>query len=150
MELGEFPAQRDTPLGAKGIPQIPQGGRQLVGRLVEQHGPLLTPELLQVGPAIFLVHSQKSLKGKPAGGQARGRQRGDQGARSRDGNHAHTGGGALGHQLLAGVADRRGARVSDQSAVFARQKAAEDRRPAGAGVVPVIAQHRLFQPQMIE
>ena len=51
MELGQLPAQADAPVRAKGLPQVLQGGQQLVGGFVENHGALFRLQRLQVLPA---------------------------------------------------------------------------------------------------
>ena len=150
MELGQLPAQRYLPLPAKSVRQVPEGGNQLVGGLVEDHGPLLPPQGLQVGPAVFLVHGQKALKGEAAGGLAGGCQRRDQGAGTRDGYHRDPGSGTQGHHLLPRVGDGRHPRVRDQSTALPCQQAVQHRLTAGCGVVPVVGDHRLLQPQMVE
>ena len=121
-----------------------------MGRLIENHGAPLPLQFLQVGAAVLLVHGQEALEGEPAGGQAGHRQGGDQGAVTRDGHHIHPILGAEGHQLLAGVGHRRGARVGDQGAALPGQQAAEHRLAPRPGVVAVIGEHGLFQPQVVE
>ncbi len=150
MELGQLPAQRYLPLPAKSVRQVPEGGNQLVGRLVEDHGPLLPRQGFQVGPAVFLVHGQKALKGEAAGGQAGGCQRRDQGAGTRDGYHRDPGSGTQGHQILPG-SEMAGIPASVTRAQLSPcQQAVQHRLTAGCGVVPVVGDHRLLQPQMVE
>ena len=150
MELGQFPAQRDPPLRSEGRQQVIQGGAQLMGRLVEDHGALLPAKALEVRRTVLLVHRQKALEGEPAGGQTADRQRRHQRAGAGNGAHLHPRLSALRHQLFAGVADGRCARVRHQSAVFSRQNAAQDLRAAALGVMPVIAHHGLFDTQMVQ
>ena len=97
--------------------------------LIEDHGAPLPPQGLQMGPAVFLVHGEKSLKGKAPGGQAGGCQGGHQGAGTRNGHHIHPLFSAQSHQFLTGITDGRGARVGDQGAALPGQQAVQNRLP---------------------
>ena len=103
-----------------------------------------------MGAAVFLVHGQKALKGEAACGLAGGRQSGYQGTGTRDGTHRDPQGGALGHQLLAGVGDGGHPCVGDQGAILSSQQPVQHRPAAAVGIVAVIGHHGLFQPQVIE
>ena len=140
----------DRPVRPEGLRQVGQCGGQLVGGLVEDHSPLLPPEGLQVAAAVLLVHGQKALEGEPAGGQAGHRQGGDQGAGAWYGHHRDVPLRTLGHQLLPRVGHRRGTRVGDQGPVLPGEQALQHRLPAGAGVVAVVGEQGLFQPQVVE
>ena len=117
---------------------------------MEDHGPLLLLEAFQVGPAVLLVHGQKALEGEPGGGQARDRQGVHKGAGPRNGHHRDILGGTLGHQLLAGVADGRGAGVGDQGAALPGQQTGDQLIPPGVGIVAVIAHHGLLDVQVVQ
>ena len=103
-----------------------------------------------MGLAVFLVHRQKTLEGKPPRGLAGDGQGGHQGAGPGNGAHWNTRSAALGHQLLPGVGDGGGARVGDQGTALPGLEPVQDSLPAGPGVVPVVGDHRLFKPQVVE
>ena len=44
MELGELPAEGEAAVRAEGVPEVGEGGPELVGGLVEEHGALLRLE----------------------------------------------------------------------------------------------------------
>ena len=121
-----------------------------MGRLIEDHGPLLPPERVQVAAAVLLVHSKEPLKGEASRGLPRGRQGGDQGTGSGDGHHRHAVLGAQGHQILSRVGDGGGTRIGNQCAVFPGQQPLQDTLAAVFRVVAVVGDHGLFQLQMVE
>lgn len=102
MQFGQLPAQGDLPVGTEGIPQIGQGGAQLVGSLVEDHGALLGFQGLQMFPPAFAVDGEEAFKGKPAGGKAADRQRVYRRAAAGDGEHLHIVLGAQAHSSSPG------------------------------------------------
>lgn len=53
VELRQLPAQGHPAARAEGLPQVLQRGAQLVGRLVEDHGPLLVFQRVQPFPGGF-------------------------------------------------------------------------------------------------
>ena len=68
VELGQFPAQGDGPVGAQGVRQIPEGGGQLVGGLVEDQGPLLPRSCSSRARRFFLFMGRKPSKvNRPVG-----------------------------------------------------------------------------------
>ena len=103
-----------------------------------------------MGPAVLFVHSQKALKGKPPcglAGDGQGRYQSAGAGYGADGNPRLP---AAGHQLLPGVGDGGGARVGDQGAALPGLKPAQDSLSAGLGAVPVVGDHGLFKPQVVE
>ena len=117
---------------------------------MEEHGARLPPETLQMGPAVFLVHGQKALKGKPSRGQTGHRQRVDKGTGAGDGNHGNLLRCALGHQFLSRVTDGGSTGIGDQGAALTPQQAGDQFLSPGSGIVAVVTHHRLLQPQMVE
>ena len=105
VELGQLPAQGDAALRAKGGGQVVQGGAQLVGCFVKDHGALFVQKIGQPFPFLLAVHRQKALE-HPAGGVLpRNRQRRDTG---RGGGHRHdldAAGQRIPDDDLAGVGD---------------------------------------------
>ena len=85
-----------------------------MGGFVEDHGALLRRQGLQMRPAVFFVHRQKALEGKPSGRQSGHRQGGDKGAGAGDGHHGNIRLGTALHQQLTWVADGRRAGICDQ------------------------------------
>ena len=67
-ELGQLPAETDGTVSAKGFGHILQGVYQLVGRFVEDHGPLLVFQGFQMLPAALLGGGQETLEAEPACG----------------------------------------------------------------------------------
>ena len=103
MELGQFPAQRYRTLRPEHLRKIIQRGPQLMGSLVENHRAFFPPKRVQMGPAVFLVHGQKTFKRKPPRRLTGGRQRCNQGTGPRDRHHVDSLLGALGNQIFPRV-----------------------------------------------
>ena len=124
--------------------------QELVGRLAEimvRRSPFSSSRWVR---RFFLFMARKPSKvnrpvGRPDTARAVTRRAG-----AGDGHHIHPTLGAEGHQLLAGVGHRRSARVGDQGAALPGQQAAEHRLAPRPGVVAVIGEHGLFQPQVVE
>ena len=123
MELGELPAEADAPVFAKDLGEILQRGGELVGRLIEDHGALLSCQGAEVLLPALAVGGEETLEGEPSGGKPRDAQGRDDGAGAGDGADGHTGCGALRHQCFAGVGNGGRAGVGDQRAGLAVQKA---------------------------
>ena len=105
MQLGQFPAEGDAPLGAKSRREVVQRGAQLVGRFVEDDRPLLALQLGQPLPLLLFVHGQEPLE-HPAGGILAGDcQRRDAGRCGRHRHHPDAPRQRIPHDDLAGVGD---------------------------------------------
>ena len=65
MQLGQFPAEADPAVCTKSIPKIFQCRYQLVGRFIENHGPLLFLQALQMLPAALLGSGQETFETEP-------------------------------------------------------------------------------------
>ena len=149
MHLRQFARQRNPPVAERFI-QIAERRRTLVRRFVKDHRAALVGELSQMLPAAFFVHAQKALERKPSRRQAGKRQRRHHRARPRHRQHRNAALRALGHQLLAGIRDGGHSRIRNQHAVFARFDARADLLSALAFIVFIVADQRLFDPEMVE
>ncbi len=150
MELGQLPAKGDPAVRAEGLRQVRQSSPELVGSLVEDHGPPLVPEALQMLPAALFGDGQKALESEPPRGQAADRQGADGGAAAGDGQHRHAVLRAEADQGLAGVRDGGSPGVGYQGAALPRQQAGEDGLPGGDMIVLVVADQRLFDPEVVQ
>ena len=149
MQLGQFPAEGDAPLGAKSRREVVQRGAQLVGRFVEDDRPLLALQLGQPLPLLLFVHGQEPLE-HPAGGILAGdRQRRDAGRCGRHRHHPDAPRQRIPHDDLAGVGDAGHPGVRAEGAVLARLDAAEDALALLQGML-VVADHRFFQAEEVE
>ena len=149
MDLRELAGEGDPPV-AKRVEQVAQRGGELVRRFVKHHGALFAAQLLEVVAAALLVHAQEALEREAARGQAGECERGGHGGRPRHGQHADAAGGALGHEILARIGDGGHSRVGDEHAVLSRLDPLADHGAAPALVVLIIAEHRLFQAEMVQ
>ena len=149
VQLGQLAAQADRAPAAKSGSQIVQRGAQFVRCFVKNQRAGFVLQKGEPGAALLFRHGQKALKHKVGGGLPAGGQRRHAGGRPR---HRHDPDAALvcfAHDLLAGVADAGHPGIAAQGAVFARLNALQDRLTVVQGVF-VIADHRLFQAQMVQ
>ena len=121
-----------------------------MGGLIEHHGPLLPLQTIQMGAAVFLVLGQKALKGEPGSGQPGDGQSADEGAGAGHRLHRDVVLGTQGHQVLSGVGDGGGARIGDQGAALPGQQTIHNGGPRCGKIVAVVADHGLFQTQVVE
>ena len=150
MELRQLPAQGHPPVRTEGLPQVLQRGAQLVGRLVEDHGPLLVFQRVQPFPAAFLVDGEEALKGEPPRGQAADRQGIHCRAAAGDGEHLHPIFGTQPHQILSGIGDGRCTGVRHQSTGLPSQQPLQDGLARSGMVVFVVAHQGLFDLKVIQ
>ena len=149
MELCQLPAQGHRPV-PQHLQHVRQGGPQLVGRLVEHHGALLAPQLLQPGAALLFVGGQKPLEAESSGGQPRHRQGAHGGAAAGDGLHGDVLLSAQAHQVLSGIADGRGSGVRHQGAALPRQQTLRNGGACGGPVVLVITDQGLADVEVVQ
>ena len=149
VDLAQLPAQGGGPV-TEDVQQIRQGGVQLVGRLVENHGALLPGQGLEALPPLPPAGGEEALEGEASGGQAREGQGADQGAAPGNSDDVHPVLGAQAHQLLPRVADGGHPRVGYQSAALPGQQPAQHRLAGGGAVVLMVADQTLFQAKMVE
>ncbi len=121
-----------------------------MGRLIEDHRPILRRQPLQALAALLFLRREKALEGEAGRGQAGDAQGRDGSAGAGDGADRDALLGAEPDQSLAGVGDRGAACVRDQGAALPRLQTGQDLRPALGLVVLVVADQGLFDFQMIE
>ena len=149
VELGQLPAEGDAAVPAKGGGQLVEGGPQPVGRFVKDDGPHLPLQGGQPFAAQPALGGQKALK-DPAGGiLPRDGQGGDAGRRPRHRGDRDAAGQRVPDDDRAGVGDAGHPGVGAEGAALPRLDPAEDALAPAEGVL-VVADHRLFQTQMVE
>ena len=150
VKLGQFPAQGNAPLPTEQLRQVLQGAHQLVRRFIEDHGSALLLQGIQMFPAVFLIHGQEALKGEPAGGQAGNGQCGHQRTGTGNTHHRHIVLRTQRHQVFPGVTDGGGSGVGDEGTALSGEQTLQNLRACGFRVVPVVADHGLFQSQVVQ
>ena len=149
MQLGQLTAERDRAVRTEGSGQVVQRAAQLVRGLVEDHRAGLVLQKGQPFAAVPLGDGQKALEHKAGRGLAAGRQRCDAGRCRRDGHDPDAALVGLADDLLAGVADAGHTGIAAQGAILPGLDAVQD----GLAVVErvlIVADHRLFEAQMVE
>ena len=121
VELGQLPAQTDGAVIAEGFGQILQGGQQLVGSFVEDHGALLFFQALQMLPSAFLCGGKEALEAEAAGCLSGDAQCGNGSTGAGNGTDLDTGSGALLYKILTGIGNGGAACVRHQGAGFTGQ-----------------------------
>ena len=150
MELGQLPAEADGPVGAEDLGHVLQGGQQLVGSLVEDHGAVLLPQGFQMLPPAFLGGGQEALKAEAARGLAGDAQGGDDGAGAGNGADGDACLGTLAHQILAGIGNGGRPRIGNQSAGFSCQDPVQDHIALGGLVMLKVADQALLDAQVVQ
>ena len=149
VQLGQLTAERDRAVRTEGSGQVVQRAAQLVRGLVEDHRAGLVLQKGQPFAAVTLGDGQKALEHKAGRGLAAGRQRRDAGRCRRDGHDPDAALVGLADDLLAGVADAGHTGIAAQGAILPSLDAVQD----GLAVVErvlIVADHRLFETQMVE
>ena len=149
VQFGQLTAERDRAVRTEGSGQVVQRAAQLVRGLVEDHRAGLVLQKCQPFTAVPLGDGQKALEHKAGRGLAAGRQRCDAGRCRRDGHDPDAALVGLADDLLAGVADAGHTGIAAQGAILPGLDAVQD----GLAVVErvlIVADHRLFETQMVE
>ena len=149
-ELTKLPAQADGPVRAEGLQQILQGGGQLVGGFIEDHGPLLLFETLQMLPAALLGGGQEALEAEPPGGLAGNAESGDGGTGAGNGTDLDSGSHALLDQILAGIGNGGTACIGDLGAGLTGQDPLYDLITFDSLVVLIVAHKAFFNAQVVQ
>ena len=149
MEFGQLPAKADGPVFSEYGSHIFQRVYQLVGRFVKYHGTLFVLQGLQVLPAAFLGGGEETFKAEAARCLAGNAQRGNHGTGAGNGTHGNARGGALLHQILAGIGDGGASRIGNQGAGLAGQDPLHDHIALKFLVVLKVADKAFFNAQMV-
>ena len=150
VELGQLPAEADAPVFPEGLRQIFQGGQQLVGSFIEDHGALFALQGFQVLPAALFGGGEEALKAEPARCLAGDAQRRDGGTGAGNGTDSDACGGALLHQILAGIGNGRTAGIGYQGAGLTGQDPFHNFITFESLVVLVVANQAFFDAQMVQ
>ena len=149
VQFGQLPAEGDAAFPAKGGGQLVQGGPQPVGRFVKDDGARLPFQGGQPFAAQTAFGGQEPLKDPAGGVLARHGQSGDAGRGPRHRRDGDPPGQGVPDDDRPGVRDAGHPRIRTQGAILPRFDPAQDALAPVQSVL-VVADHRLFQPQMVE
>ncbi len=149
MDFRDLPADAEFPV-AQRVQQVPQGGGELVGRLIEDEGAGLGLQELELHAPFLLVDFQEAFEGEAAGVHAGEGQRRREGRGAGDGVDRDAVLEAQVDEVLPRVRDGRHAGVGDQRAVLALQDACEELRTLLVLIVLMVAHHGCLDVEVVQ
>src|SRR5262245_61460904 len=136
--LGELAAQNQPDL-AEDLADRRHRGHDAMGRFIEHDGRAHLPERLEAVESLAGLDRQEPVEDEAVGGQARGREGGDDRAGTRHGNDRGALSPRLTNQQDARIRDPRRARVGDERDRAPRRQIAQELRTPRELVVLVVA-----------
>src|SRR6266511_1719210 len=136
--LGQLTRHHDLGL-TEHLPDRLERGERAMGRLVAHDGHLEIAERFEPVPALPRLHGQEAGEDEAVGGNARGRERGNDRGGSGHRHHGNPRGPRFPHEQETGIGDAGRARIRDEGHGLALVQGLDDGRTLGELVVLEVA-----------